>query len=155
MKIQAWKCKSPVYKDTFKDYPDIQAVDSSLLYGVEHLEFAIQKANNALENADNISSNLFVETIVRASGQGQIKRALEKYGLNGSTEIAVFGERIPNELQSLLGAEKTKIIIDPHRLERLKEAFSINDDELSAVSTVPEEAIKDLIKERIALVAIL
>jgi KEOPS complex subunit Cgi121 len=144
-----------VYKDTLRDYPDIQVVDSKLLYGVEHLEFAIQKAKMALDNGGGISSNIFMETIVRASGQRQIKKALEKYGLKGSTEIAIFGERIPGEVQTLLGAEEIEIKIDSHRLESLKEAFSIKDEELNSMSDFPAEAVKDLIKERIALVSIL
>jgi KEOPS complex subunit Cgi121 len=155
LKVQVWRCREPVYKETLSDYPDIQALDSKFLYGVEHLEFALQKAKMAMENGGGISSNIFLETIVRASGQRQIKKALEKYGLNGSTEIAIFGENIPRELQTLLGAEEIEIIIDPYRMASLKEAFAIKDEELDSMSDLPTEAIKDLIKERMALVSIL
>ncbi len=155
MKVQAWRCKEPVHKDTLRDYPDIQAVDSTLLYGVEHIEFAIGKAKLALANGDSISSNIFVETIVRASGQRQIKKALEKYGLKGSTEIAIFGEKIPEEVQTFLGAVETEISIDSERLEALKEAFSIKDEELNSISQSQAEAVKELINEKIALVSIL
>ncbi len=155
LKIQAWRSKKPVYKDTLKDYPDIQAVDSNLLYGVDHLKFAVQQANKALENGGGISSNIFMETIVRASGQRQIKKALEMHGLKGSTELVVFGEKISGEAKALLGAEETEIIIDSQRLEALKDAFSITRAELKSVSNTPSEAIKDLINERIALVSIL
>ncbi|MFQ5800977.1 MAG: KEOPS complex subunit Cgi121 [Candidatus Hydrothermarchaeales archaeon] len=155
LKIIALRCSHPVYKETFKEYLGVQAIDADLLFGVEHVEFAAKKAKKAFENGENISNNLFVETIVRASGQRQIKKAMEMFGLRGSKEIVIFGEEVPEEVKKLLEAESFEIRMDGGRLEILKEAFSITDAEIMAVSDHPAEAIKELIKERVSLVSTL
>lgn len=155
MKVIALRCSRPVHKDTLKGYIGIQVIDAGLVFGVEHIEFATEKAKKAFENGENISNNHFVETLVRASGQRQIKKAMEMFGLRGSKEIVIFGEEIPEEVKKLLEAEGFEIRMDGKKQESLKEAFSIADEEIKAVSDHPEKAIKELIKERVSLVSIL
>ena len=77
------------------------------------------------------------------------------YGLRGSREIVVFAEALPKEIEELIGAEETELKMDASRIEALKEAFSISDEELEAVPDDPREAVKMLIRERIALVSVL
>jgi tRNA threonylcarbamoyladenosine modification (KEOPS) complex Cgi121 subunit len=155
MRVRAFRCKKTLDREMLNSYTEIQAIDASFLYGLEHAEFAIQKARKALECGENISSNLFVEIITRASGQRQIKRAMEMYGLQGSREVVIIGEEIPLEFLDHLGAKEFEIKIDEKKLEMLKKGFSIDEGELEAFAGSPEEAIKDLIKERIALVSLL
>ncbi|RMF88814.1 MAG: hypothetical protein D6733_07765 [Methanobacteriota archaeon] len=130
-------------------------MDSRLLYGVEHVEFALEQAGKAFERGSNISSDPFVEVLVRASGQRQIKRAIDMFGLHGSREIVLLGPEMPEGLLESIGAVESEIRLDNERLQRLKEAYSITDAEIGAVSDSPAEAVKDLIKERIALVSVL
>jgi KEOPS complex subunit Cgi121 len=155
MKVQAFRCKKILDRETLKSYTKIQAIDASYLFGLEHVEFAIQKARKAYRRGENISSNLFVEVITRASGQRQIKLAMEMFGLKSSKEIVIFGEEIPTELINHLGAREFEIKIDQKKHEMLKKGFSIDEWELEAFAGSPEEAIKNLIKERIALVSLL
>jgi KEOPS complex subunit Cgi121 len=155
LKILAMRCKRPVYQDTLKDYGEIQAIDATFAFGPEHIEFAVNKAKRAFEHGENISTNPFIETIVRASGQRQIKKAMDMFGLRGSQEIILFGDQIPKEAIESVEAREFEIEIDAKKLEMLKEAFSITDEEIKAVSDSPVKALKDLIKERIALVSTL
>lgn len=154
MIVKAYRCKEAIHKDAFDGFSGVQAVDSRNLYGSEHLFFAYTSAKKAGERGERISNDLFVETVLRASGQRQIKKALDIFGLRGSHEIAVFGEEIPEEMVERLGAVEMELVMDPERLERLKQTFSITETELTAVSDIPKESIKDLINERIALASI-
>jgi KEOPS complex subunit Cgi121 len=153
MKVRAYRCETPVDIEKLVGFKDVSAVDSTLLYGLGHVESAVHLANRAMERGENISSNVFIETIVWASGQRQIKKAIAMFGLNGSKEIVIYGEEIPEEIESHLGAVVTEIKIDGKKLDALKKAYSISDTELHAVSDTPSEAVKDLIKERIALLS--
>ncbi len=155
MKVRAYRCEKPVDFEKLVGFKEVHAVDSTLLYGIGHVESAFHLATRAMDRGENISSSDFVETIVRASGQRQIKKAIAMFGLNGSREIVIYGEKISEEVESHLGAVDTEIKIDGKKLDALKNAFSISDTELYAVSDTPFEAIKDLIKERIALLSTL
>jgi KEOPS complex subunit Cgi121 len=155
MKVQAYRCEKPVDIEKLMGFEEIQAIDSTLLYGLGHVESAFYLANRAMERGENISSNVFVETIVWASGQRQIKKAMAMFGLNSSKEIVIYGKDIPEEVESHLDAVVTEIKIDGKKLYALKKAYSISDTELNAVSSTPYEAVKDLIRERIALLSTL
>ena len=155
MKVCSYRCKKPLHREVFKAIEGIQAVDATFLYGADHIEFVALQADRAIERGEGICSNIFLETLVRASGQRQINRAIEMYGLRGSREIVVFAEALPQEIERLIGAEETELKMDASRIEALKEAFSISDEELEAVPDDPREAVKMLIRERIALVSVL
>ena len=118
MKIKAYRCDSPVEKDIIEKYPGIQVVDSTLLFGLEHIGLAVEKAEQAFESGCNTSDNIFVEVLLWASGQRQIKRALEMYGLNGSQEVVVFGAEIPLVFQMALVCVKLKSCLTSHGLMR-------------------------------------
>jgi tRNA threonylcarbamoyladenosine modification (KEOPS) complex Cgi121 subunit len=154
MNIRSYRCPEPVFRETLRGHGGIQAIDSSLLFGVEHVAYALKAAMRALERNEKISDDIFVDVITRASGQRQIKKAFDMYGLRGSKEIVVFGEKISNDLELFLGAEEFRIEIDQTRLENLKEGFSITDNELKTQGGSLEEVIKALIIERIALISI-
>jgi tRNA threonylcarbamoyladenosine modification (KEOPS) complex Cgi121 subunit len=93
--------------------------------------------------------------VVRASGQKQISRALDMFGLKGTREIAIFGTDIPAELIESIGGDEFTILLDRGRISRLKRAFAISDEEILAFTENKNEAIKKLINERIALVSTL
>ncbi len=156
MNVLSLRCSQPADLETILKFSGVQAIDSTLLFGLEHLEFAIQKAKTAFERGDCISSNILIEAVIRASGQRQIKKALEMYGLNGSKEIVLFGEAIPQDLLELLEGESFDIKMDEKRISNLKKAFNIEDKEIEVFKHLPEEdALKELILERVALVSLL
>lgn len=156
MKIHSLYCKKPFTRELLSSFPEIQAMDSYLLYGVEHLEFALEKAKNAMIRGDHISEDLFVEAILRTSGQGQIKKAFAMFGLKRSHEVVVFGEKIPlEELSRTLLAEDFTISIDTSRFNRIKQAFGINQEELASLPGHEHDVLKMLINERIAMTGFL
>ncbi len=154
MIVKTYRCNESVHKDFFDDFRGVHGIDSRYLYGAEHLHFACTRAKREGERGGRISNDPFMEAVLRASGQRQIKKALAIFGLNSSHEIAIFGEEIPDELLEDLGAVEVELIMDTERLERLKQTFSITETEIAAVSDTPAEAVKALIKERISLVSI-
>jgi KEOPS complex subunit Cgi121 len=154
MKIKAYRCDSPVEKDIIEKYPGIQVVDSTLLFGLDHIKLALEKAEDAFRTGSNTSDNTFVEVLLWASAQRQIKRALAMYGLNGSQEVVVFGAEIPTGFSNAPGVCEVEIMLDKSRLDALKRAFSITDTEMGVVPVSAEKAVKELICERISLGAI-
>jgi len=86
------ECRRGVNKDILLKHASLQAIDASLLYGLKHAETALREALKAFENKDNLSKDLYVEIIARASGQRHIKKALEMFGLRNSKELLVMGK---------------------------------------------------------------
>ncbi|GBE19270.1 MAG TPA: hypothetical protein ENH13_02260 [Euryarchaeota archaeon] len=154
MMIKAYRCDLPVNKDILEKYPGIQVVDSSLLFGLEHIMLAIEKAEYAFESGCNTSANIFVEVLLWASAQRQIKHALEMYGLNGSQDVVVFGAEIPPGFSDAHGMREVEIVLDESRINVLKCAFSITDAELGVVPGRVADALRELICERISLGAV-
>lgn len=154
MRIRALRTQNPVNMDVLKKFKDVQLFNASNIYGLEHVIFALEKAEAAFENGEAISSNLFVEVMVRASGQRQIKKAIELFGIEGSSEFVVLGE-FPDNLHELLEAADFEITLDEERLTLLKEVFAISEEELSGVETSTEHPIISLINERIALTGVI
>ena len=144
-------CKRPVNKEILEEFDGLQIIDSTLLYGTEHIEFAHKIAVNAFGRDENISSDLFVETIVRASGQRQIKKAMKMYGLKDSNSIVVFGEKIPTDLLIRIDGKEFEIKMDAQKIKMLKSAFFLSQNELYGAANSELDVIADLIKERVAL----
>ena len=105
-----------------------------------------------------------METMLYASAQRQIKRAIEFCGVKPQTTsmaVTVVGED-PSEIRELLrqisrcvGGEPDEAVLELSRkLERIKEAFQIQTEEIKTVKTDgEEEAVVSLVIERVALLA--
>jgi len=146
----------------------IQVLDASFVAGEKHLLFAVLNALNAFEQGHNISESLEVEVLLYASGQRQIRKAIERLGLKPATsEIAVVV--IAATKDAVKGSEAKVAGIVPGKREdnvlrlqegkakRLMEAFDITDTELEVASENREtlwEALEGIIIERSALLAI-
>ena len=69
----------------------IQFFDAENVAGSQHLFFAALNAIQAFEKNTNISNNLAVETILYASAQRQIKKAVKMLGIKkDSSDLAVL-----------------------------------------------------------------
>lgn len=129
---------------------EIQVLNASFVCGKEHLVSAVEHALRAFKRGENRAESLANELLLYASGERQIKTALEKVGIkNCDVQIAVviIGECRVEELLNDLKLER-----DDSVLEWSKEAlrlFGVGDDEIKAVD---ECRIQDLILERVALV---
>jgi KEOPS complex subunit Cgi121 len=144
---------------------DIQFFDADLIATREHLYFAVLNALQAFKGKTNISKSPAMETILYASAQRQIQKAIERCGIKPqTTSMAVIivsddQKQIETLLQAVtqcVGAEpdESVLALTNSKMERIKKAFGITDREVR-VSTDgnSERAIVNLVIERIALLA--
>lgn len=144
----------------------IQFFNPNLIATQEHLYFAILNALTAFKNQTNLSKNLAVETMLFASSQRQIQRAIQVIGIKpGTSEVAVaiIGET-PElvkaalvKLSSHLQAEPCDATLDltPKKSAQIKQAFNITKSmiEVTKKNRSEELALVDLVVERVALLA--
>jgi KEOPS complex subunit Cgi121 len=135
----------------------IQLLDAKMVYGEMHLQSAIHHAQRAFERQDSISATLAMEILLYASGEYQIKIALDKMGLKPNTseqQIAVVvvgdGDQTPKLITELLA--KLELVQDDSVLDgdaEVLKRFGIAQPEIEAVHP---DKIGELILERVAMV---
>ncbi|MFQ5887123.1 MAG: KEOPS complex subunit Cgi121 [Candidatus Hydrothermarchaeales archaeon] len=158
MNILSLRSKKPLNREILEDYRDIQLVDSRLVAGLEHIEFAVSQAEKAFERNENISNDLLIEVMVRMSGQRQINKAFEMFGLKDSTEVVLISKKDPRNFLKANGWVKDKSIldIDKEKFDRIRAAFHIGEKEIEAASNEDRIAtLVDIVKERVALVSVI
>ena len=145
---------------------DLQFFDARLIATQEHLYFAALNALQAFQNKTNISKSLAMETMLYASAQRQIQKAIQRCGIKPETTsmaVIIIGED-PTQLKTMLEAISTYVGVEPDEkvLEMSKfkehkiiETFQITDQELKTVmkNENREEAVVNLVIERVALLA--
>ncbi len=148
---------------TINSYADehkitVQLMDANMVYGKPHLQSAVDHALRAFERDDSISSTLAMEILLYASGEYQIRVALDKLGLKSSEieqQVAMVivsdqesGDMTPELLSKLnLTQDDSVLEGDAEVLKR----FGVSDAEIGAV--LPDN-VGDLILERVAMVDI-
>lgn len=143
----------------------VQLFDAGLIAGFDHLYFSVLNALKAHDTGTGISRNLAVETLLYASGQHQISKAIELVGVRpGSSGVAVLiiagtrekAVRALDRVADLLQGEESEDVIEltDEKIEPIKVAFGITDLEIEATLRESEkEAITSLMIERAALLA--
>jgi tRNA threonylcarbamoyladenosine modification (KEOPS) complex Cgi121 subunit len=145
---------------------DIQFFDASLIATQEHLYFAALNALQAFQNKTNISKSPAMETILYASAQRQIQKAIQRCGIKPETTsmaVIIIGEN-PTQLKTMLQAISTCVGVEPDEKEleiskfkehKITETFQITDQELKTVMKNENrtEAVVNLVIERVALLA--
>ncbi|MEM3622483.1 MAG: KEOPS complex subunit Cgi121 [Candidatus Bathyarchaeia archaeon] len=143
---------------------DIQFFDARFIATWQHLYFAALNALTAFKNKENIAKSLAMETLLYASAQRQIRKAMETLGIKPSiSEIAVLiiGEK-PAMLESALqvvlrhiNAEQDDAVLDlsKRKNELIRKTFGISEVELKTVMKKDglEDALTSLVIERMAL----
>jgi KEOPS complex subunit Cgi121 len=128
------------------------ALNAQLVCGIDHLRSAVAHATRAFERGKNVSSTLSIETLLYASGERQISKAMEKMGIAEGAECAVIVffdvEDIDGTLRSL-GLERDDSVIETSKEKVIR--FGITKNE---IDMVPEDSLSDLVLERIAFVEI-
>ena len=139
----------------------IQLFNAKYIYGKDHLNSAFTHAKRAFDHDRATASVLAMEILLYASGEYQIKNAIDKLGVKeDSEEIAVLindeNNRSEQELDNIF-AEFLKVFgftrddgVLNGDVETL-ESFGISRDELSAI---PENKRLELVLEKVALVDI-
>ena len=125
------------------------AIDPRMVCGRDHLVSAAEHALRAFERGTNSSSSLGLETVLYASGERQISRALEKMGLKpGREEVAlVLFDLVADQVIETLGMVRDDSLLECTREKLL--AFGIAQEELD---TVPPELAGELVLESVAFV---
>ena len=144
---------------------DIQFFDAQLIASQEHLYFAVLNALQAFKNKTNLSKSPAMETILYASAQRQIQRAIERCGIKPQTKsmaLIIIGEdpkQIQNALQAVtksVGSEPDESVLEmaKNKEAKIKKAFEITDEELKTLENGNQQkAIVNLVIERVALLA--
>lgn len=143
---------------------DIQFFNAELVATWEHLYFATLNALLAFKNRTNISRNLEIETLLYASAQRQIRKAIELMGFKQElTNIAVtiIGEN-PETINAALSSisthigtqsDDTVLELSGNKIRHINEAFDISETEIETVieKTGADQTLVDLVLERMAL----
>jgi len=141
----------------------VQLFDADCVAGAKHLFFAAVNAALAVEQKRNVSDSLSMETMLYASGQRQIRKALDMLGVKPNTSnVAVLlmnkDEKTISDVESKVSRRIDGIrddevleIREKRKAQRLKRLFDISDLEVETLSNgaiAAEEAITQLIVER-------
>jgi tRNA threonylcarbamoyladenosine modification (KEOPS) complex Cgi121 subunit len=145
---------------------ELQFFDADTVASQKHLYFAVLNALQAFKNKTNISKSQAVETMLYASAQRQIQRAIERCGIKPQTTamaVTVVGAD-PAEIKTLLweislciGEKPDEAVLEitKDKLEKIKETFQVSTEEIK--STINDgnqkDAVVDLVVERVALLA--
>ena len=143
----------------------IQFFDATKISGSEHLYFAALNAINAFAKKTTISNNLAVESLIYASAQRQIKKALEMLGIKqDSSEIAALiiapntkaeNEGITLVTKMVSGKRNDNVLeLSKDKMAGIRTLFGISNLEFEAKlkkQGMEKEALTDLIIERMAL----
>ncbi|MGD0057118.1 MAG: KEOPS complex subunit Cgi121 [Methanomassiliicoccales archaeon] len=126
------------------------ALNADLVCGADHLRSAVAHAERAFERGSNVSSTLAMETMLYASGERQISRAMKKLGMREGVErlaIVLFDvEDVDRTLHSL-ELTRDDSVLEPSTAKITR--FGISERETKAI---PEETWPDLVLERVAFV---
>jgi tRNA threonylcarbamoyladenosine modification (KEOPS) complex Cgi121 subunit len=149
-----------------ENWPDVwvQFFNADLVATWEHLYFAVLNALLAFRNKCNISKDLAIETMVYASAQRQIRKAIALLGVKESTPnvaVVIIGHKtdsiqkayvtIKNRVAS--AEDDTVLELTQEKTQNLSEAFGITKRELETVSPGEnnQHSVVSLIIERMAL----
>jgi KEOPS complex subunit Cgi121 len=148
-------------KDSF-----IQFFDANLVAGFSHLLFSVLNALKAYEVGNNISNNLSLEILLYASGQHQIKKALDLLGIKkDSSEIVVLvladsklkALKTLNFVSNLLGGNVCDSVMEigDEKADYIQNIFGITNLEIEAsLRKTKSETISNLLIERAAILAV-
>ena len=145
---------------------DMQFFDAKLIAGQQHLFFAALNALQAFENKTNISKSPAMETMLYASAQRQIQRAIQRCGIKPETKnmaVLVIGEK-PNHIKSIIEAiseyvggqpDEGVLEMSNSKEKRITKTFQITDEEIKAImrNDDREAAVVNLVIERVALLS--
>lgn len=154
MKILPLRCKKPLNKEILEKYKHVQIIDSRLVAGKEHIEFAISQAEKAFKRGENLGNDFFIEVLVRASAQRQIKKAIEIFGLKNSREVILICEKLPEQMLREYECKEASLEINEEKYERIKRLFGIDEKEIRTAARGREKknVLKNIVKDRIALI---
>ena len=148
---------------------DLQLLRADRVAGIEHILFSARNAISSFQSKDRRTKHLSMEFLLFASGEHQIIEAIKLLGVTALTrELVLVGlseTSIDSNPLCHRAIERVKGIPDDtvlqietkKKMEGLKRAYNIPDEELNASEMPSEEdnsTVKRLIIERSALLAL-
>lgn len=128
-----------------KDLEIIQLLNADAVAGKRHIEHGVNQAFLAFERGENLANDLSVEICLRCSAQRQISKAFDLLGLKEGKmnlcAILIDCGDYTSELSSLFTKDDSVLC---HDVEKLKEIYSISDDELGIMD------VEDILIDRIS-----
>ncbi len=138
----------------------IQTLDADLVFGKNHILSAVDHALRAIERKTNTTNSLEKEILLYASGERQIKLAIQKIGVKLKNEKMVFvfvnnkkneiSNHIIKEFLEMLCLVRNDNVIEGDEKTLIR--FGIKENE---IKTVMNNKYADLILEKVALVDII
>jgi tRNA threonylcarbamoyladenosine modification (KEOPS) complex Cgi121 subunit len=146
------------------NHTELQFFEADLVATEAHLYFAVLNALHAFRVKVNISKSVAMETMLFASAQRQIARAIEHIGIKpGSRNMAVVvigddPEVIEAQLRVLsayLGCrmDETLLQLNSMKERQIQDAFEIGPEEISAVKGPVQQVLISLVVEHMALLS--
>ncbi|MGF3522591.1 MAG: KEOPS complex subunit Cgi121 [Candidatus Bathyarchaeia archaeon] len=145
---------------------ELQFFDASVVATWQHLFFAVLNALVAFKNGRNISKSLAVEIVLYASGQRQIRKAIERVGVKVTSKnvaAVIIGcdaasvQRALTIVKECIGVEPDDSVLElsEPKMRLIKRVFDISDVQLAAApeGKSAEQALVDLILENMALLS--
>ncbi len=143
---------------------EIQFFDAQLIATAQHLWFAVLNALQAFKGKTNLSKTPAMETMLYASAQRQIQRAIDRCGIKPQTTnlaVVIIGDspsQVQTQLQQVtdflgLDADRNVLEMTESKAEKIAKTFRIAKEEVETVGGPLELAIVNLVIERVALLA--
>ena len=146
----------------------VQLFNANVVAGWKHIYLATFNALKAFKNNTNISKNISMEVLLFASGQHQIKKALDTLGVNKSiADIVVLivadtkkqGEDILQKISEMMNKKPCREILDltDTKIQNVKSLFGISSNEIKAASREKKNkkaTIMNLIAEHMAILSV-
>ena len=147
--------------DAASPYP-AQIIDAAKVAGRDHLFIAAVNAVKSTETGVAVSKNITVETLLYASAQDQIMRALEMLGVTGKSTLVALMVFAPSKSEAEdayrkaaahLGEEDDAVLnLDEGKVASLKKTYSVSEEELKSAGGL--SSLGALIVERGALLSL-
>lgn len=145
---------------------EVQFFDAGFVATWQHLYFAALNALTAFKNRGNISKSLAVETLLYASAQRQIRKAMKLLGIKQNSKkiaVLIIGENAGevdsalHAVSKMLGGKRDDEVLEltQEKIEDIRNAFEISSVELKTITRENnmEKALTNLVFERMALLA--
>ena len=143
---------------------ETQFFDAEFVASWEHLYFAVLNALTAFKNKENISKSVMMETMLYASAERQIRKAVELLGIKpetSKTALLIVGQS-PETVESALrtisasvdGQHDDRVLELSERKRRIiQKAFGILNSEFKTIIKKDdlEKALTNLVIEHMAL----
>ena len=139
-----------------------QLFDADKVADQYHIYYAAANAQYALENGNNISNKLDVETLLYVSTQNQISKAIQLVGVSKKTKriaVAVITEQendpTTTKIAEQIGEVNDKILTPtPEKYESLKQLYEITETAIETVGSDKYRALSSLITEKSTLISL-